>query len=197
MSTANHNILYFLCIPRISFLNKGVCLWKALTALGSAGFRKRHCPNTGATPEPGRIPSSSLTLVLPETGGKAQKWCILTSALCEMWRFGTARRRLDGEAAIAVTPQTVSSSESSADVAPARFGSRPARVHRTPHVSPPQTGVSPPGLNQRICRWRGVGPEFERHPPVDPGSDLFDASPRHWMCTLQSDRCPFLPRVKR
>jgi hypothetical protein len=48
MSTANHYILYFLCIPGISFLNKGVCLWKAQMAFQGAGSGWRLCPESGA-----------------------------------------------------------------------------------------------------------------------------------------------------
>jgi hypothetical protein len=38
MSTTNHNILYFLNISGIHFLNKGKCLCKAQNALAGCGF---------------------------------------------------------------------------------------------------------------------------------------------------------------
>jgi len=52
MSTKNHNILYFVDISGINFLNKGICLWKAPKPLVGRGFRPvKNCPKSGATPE--------------------------------------------------------------------------------------------------------------------------------------------------
>jgi hypothetical protein len=38
-STTNHNILYFLYIPRIRFLNTAICLWKAQNSHAGCEFR--------------------------------------------------------------------------------------------------------------------------------------------------------------
>jgi hypothetical protein len=42
LSTTNHNILYFVGLPRIPLLNTGICLWKAQNTLSQRRFR---CPN--------------------------------------------------------------------------------------------------------------------------------------------------------
>jgi hypothetical protein len=39
MSTKNHNILYFVYVPGINLLNKGIYLWKAPKTLAGRGFR--------------------------------------------------------------------------------------------------------------------------------------------------------------
>ncbi len=48
-STTNHNILYFVHIPGISFLNKGKCLWKAQTPLAGRGVMRAALTRIGAT----------------------------------------------------------------------------------------------------------------------------------------------------
>jgi hypothetical protein len=48
MSTANHNILYFVHIPGTCLLNTAICLWKAPMALRHADFVAAVCPNFGA-----------------------------------------------------------------------------------------------------------------------------------------------------
>jgi hypothetical protein len=48
MSTANHNILYFVHIPGTCLLNTAICLWKAPKALRDADFVAAVCLNFGA-----------------------------------------------------------------------------------------------------------------------------------------------------
>jgi hypothetical protein len=46
VSTRNHNILYFVCIPRTFLLNTGLCLWKAPKTLFWRAFRPSNfAPN--------------------------------------------------------------------------------------------------------------------------------------------------------
>jgi hypothetical protein len=42
MSTRNHNILYFVHIPRINLLNSPLCLWKARNPLQPRAFPPRE-----------------------------------------------------------------------------------------------------------------------------------------------------------
>jgi len=44
MSTTNHNILYFVDITRIRFLNTAICLWKVQNSLVRGGFSGSKLP---------------------------------------------------------------------------------------------------------------------------------------------------------
>jgi hypothetical protein len=46
MSTTNHNILYFVDITRIRFLNIAIRLWKAQNSLAPCGFLALNLPQT-------------------------------------------------------------------------------------------------------------------------------------------------------
>jgi hypothetical protein len=49
-SSANHNILYFVPIPGIPFLNTGICLWKVKNGLAPRGFAVPGLPQTQCSP---------------------------------------------------------------------------------------------------------------------------------------------------
>jgi len=88
MSTTNHNILYFLCIPRISFANTGNRLWKARKP------QKRRGPtafNFAQNTVHRRLAAVSGLIQKPSPRhGQAQgvKPALLVARLCKMWRFG-------------------------------------------------------------------------------------------------------------
>jgi hypothetical protein len=103
VSTRNHNILYFVCIPRTILLNTGLSLWKAQKTLARRALEpSSFAPNlmqlwpfcvSPAPPLKTRFPNSAFpipesSLVPPRTPGKTQKQCSSPARLCEVWRSG-------------------------------------------------------------------------------------------------------------
>jgi hypothetical protein len=84
-STTNHNILYFLCIPGIPFLNTAICLWKAQNTQAKCGFRfpkllQNQCRRACRAKR-----SANSSLASPARAHKAQKQCRFDEFL---WRCG-------------------------------------------------------------------------------------------------------------
>jgi hypothetical protein len=102
MSTRNHNILYFVCVPRIHLLNTATRLWKAQKPLVQRGLQPpKTCTKFDATPalpasgalahQPAAPPVYSSSLAPRKPRRKAQNRCNFPAPLCEVWTFRVDR----------------------------------------------------------------------------------------------------------
>jgi hypothetical protein len=97
VSTRNHNILYFVCIPRTILLNTGLSLWKAPKTLVRRAFGpSRSAPKLMqlqplrpfCTGKPDPLPRPALpipSLASPPPPRKTQDQCTFAAPLCEVW----------------------------------------------------------------------------------------------------------------
>jgi hypothetical protein len=89
MSTQNHNILYFVYVPGINFLNKGICLWKAPKTLAGRGFppaksapnpvqprnyRRRYLPDPKPSPRRCRGQGAEMVQFGGQICGEVEIW---------------------------------------------------------------------------------------------------------------------------